>query len=58
MKGCIMKVKFKFSKNGNVCSGEFVRNTDKNGISGVDVIIDDDCIHFVPNDLIVEVINE
>ena len=53
-----MKVKFKFSKNGNVCSGEFVRNTDKNGISGIDVIIDDDCIHFVPNDLIVEFVSE
>lgn len=55
-----MKVKFKFSKNGGVNFGEFVRDVkdSENNISGVDVIIDDNCIHFVPNDLIVEVINE
>ena len=60
MKGCIMKVKFKFSANGEVNCGEFVRDVkdSENNISGVDVIIDDNCIHFVPNDLIVEVINE
>ena len=55
-----MKVKFKFFPNGEVNSGEFVRNVkdSENNISGVDVIIDDNCIHFVSNDLIVEVINE
>lgn len=55
-----MKVKFKFSANGEVNCGEFVRDVkdSENNISGVDVIIDDNCIHFVPNDLIVEVINE
>lgn len=52
-----MKVKFKFSKNGGVNFGEFVRDVkdNENNILGVDVIIDDNYIHFVPNDLIVEI---
>ena len=52
-----MKVKFKFSENGEVNCGEFVRDVkdNENNILGVNVVFDVNCIHFVPNDLIVEI---
>ena len=50
----VSKVKFKFSPNGNICSGEFAYATE----DGINVIIDENCIHFVPNDLIVELIEK
>ena len=55
------KMKVKFSENGEVYSGKLVKivkNTDEDNIPGVNVVFDDNCIHFVPNDLIVEVVNE
>lgn len=50
----VSEVKFKFSPNGNIYSGEFAYATE----DGINVIIDENCIHFVPNDLIVELIEK